>query len=350
MKSFQPLVSIIVPVYNKQDYLLKSIESLLAQSLTDFEILIYDDCSTDNSRDIINRFSDPRIKSYFGEANKGVRFARDFLLSIANGRFISLFDADDLASSDKLASMIKFLETNSQIDFIGSRVKYFNEKDKYRYFPFSFESFSDNEIKANLFFCNTFTTSTIVFKNSLIPYINFQDFPYKIGEDYFVWSKLSRIFKFGNLKARLTDYRETQTGMMGSTKDIYGGAINYIHEFQFAMLNISPYKTFIDIHGRYMYSNDLSLFYLQKSIVFYKVLIVANTELVVYDPTSFLNQIRLNWLRKCIVFSINNPFVALGRYYTLFEYHNFKSLLRGIILLIFSMNSIRKKIFSPNEK
>lgn len=350
VKSGGLLVSVIVPVYNKQDYLLRSIESLLSQSLSNFEILIYDDCSSDNSREIINSFKDPRIKSYFGEVNKGVRFARDFLLSKARGKFISLFDADDLACSYKLEYMTSFLQSNSEIDFVGSKVNYFNEKDKYRYFPFSFESFNDNDIRANLFFCNTFTTSTVVFRRSLIPHINFQDFPFRISEDYYVWAKLSRIFKFANLSQRLTDYRETQTGIMGSTKDIYGDAIKYIHEYQFELLKIYPHKTFIDVHSRYMYSNSLSIFYLKKSVVFYKILFLENTKLKSFDSISFSNQIRMNWLRKCIVFSINNPLLAIRLYYTLFDFHDFRSFTRGFVLFIFSMNSIRKKLFISNEK
>ena len=86
MSNFTPLISILVPVYNKANYIKESINSLLEQSYPNVEILIYDDFSTDESLSIIKDIDDKRIFIHTGTENKGVRYGRDYLLNKANGR------------------------------------------------------------------------------------------------------------------------------------------------------------------------------------------------------------------------------------------------------------------------
>ena len=83
--NFTPLISILVPVYNKANYIKESINSLLEQSYPNIEILIYDDFSTDESLSIIKDIDDKRIFIHTGTENKGVRYGRDYLLNKDNG-------------------------------------------------------------------------------------------------------------------------------------------------------------------------------------------------------------------------------------------------------------------------
>lgn len=347
MNSKSPLISIIVPVYNKANYIFDCINSLLNQSYQNIEILIYDDFSKDNSLKILDSFNDKRIKIYRGNVNKGVRFGRDFLLGKANGDYISFFDADDICHENKFVKILNYFIKNPNIQIIGSRVKYINSRGKTLFKPFTFETFSIEDIKANLFFCNTISTSTVVFKKEVCKSIDFQSFNYVIGEDYFIWIKLSENYNIINLPNKLVTYRVTDTGMMGNTKSSYPEAIKFIHSYQFENFNITPHKTYLDIHNRFMYDENFSKFYLLKSLIFYNYLLtISNPK---YNKKSFLKQVRINWLRKCIVFSKQEPLKSIYIYLFYFKQHNFTSILNIYILSIFSLKYTINKIIYDKE-
>lgn len=106
------LVSIIMPSYNTEKYITYSINSVLSQTYTNFELLIIDDCSTDATIDVINNYSDPRIRLLHNPYNSGAAVSRNFGLREAKGKWIAFLDSDDIWSSDKLEKQISFMEKN----------------------------------------------------------------------------------------------------------------------------------------------------------------------------------------------------------------------------------------------
>lgn len=109
-----PLVSIIMPCYNAERYIAQSIESVLAQTYTNWELLITDDCSTDNSVKIAQKYSlqDDRIKLLVSDEHHGIAGTRNLSLDRAQGRFIAFLDDDDLWMSDKLEKQITYMLDN----------------------------------------------------------------------------------------------------------------------------------------------------------------------------------------------------------------------------------------------
>lgn len=105
------LVSIITPCYNSGRFIAEMIESVLDQDYTDWELLITDDCSTDNSVDIIKSYAcnDPRIKLFKLEKNSGAGIARNKSIEMAKGRYIAFCDSDDLWRKDKLSKQLDFI-------------------------------------------------------------------------------------------------------------------------------------------------------------------------------------------------------------------------------------------------
>lgn len=111
---FVKLVSIIMPSYNSSSTILRSIESILTQSYQKWELLVVDDCSDDNTVQIIEAISDPRIKCYSLHSNSGSPAKpRNFALDVASGDYIAFLDSDDCWRSDKLAKQIFFMEENN---------------------------------------------------------------------------------------------------------------------------------------------------------------------------------------------------------------------------------------------
>lgn len=126
----QELVSIIMPSYNTAQYIKESIESVQNQTYSNWELIIVDDCSTDNTDEIVESIVDERIRYIKNEKNSGAAVSRNRALREAKGRWIAFLDSDDLWLSDKLEKQIRFMEENdyhfsytnySEIDIKGER-------------------------------------------------------------------------------------------------------------------------------------------------------------------------------------------------------------------------------------
>lgn len=112
IKQSDDLISVITPVYNSEEYIGKTIESVLAQTHQNWEMIIADDCSKDKTSEVIKSFKDPRIKYIKLEENGGAARARNAALENASGRFLAFLDADDMWKPKKLEKQLKFMKEN----------------------------------------------------------------------------------------------------------------------------------------------------------------------------------------------------------------------------------------------
>jgi glycosyltransferase involved in cell wall biosynthesis len=122
-----PLVSVIMPAYNAEKYLRESIDSLLNQTYSNWELIVTNDGSSDGTADILQSYSDNRIK-VLTQGNKGVSAARNAALAVMNGSYFTFLDADDRLSTDSLYARVEFAERNPAVDFVGGAVCFFNSK------------------------------------------------------------------------------------------------------------------------------------------------------------------------------------------------------------------------------
>ena len=107
------LVSIIMPSYNTANYISQSIDSVINQTYSNWELIIIDDCSTDNTIEIVKTYSDERIRLLSNEKNSGAAVSRNYALREAKGEWIAFLDSDDLWMPDKLEKQISFLQKNN---------------------------------------------------------------------------------------------------------------------------------------------------------------------------------------------------------------------------------------------
>ncbi|MCL2689227.1 MAG: glycosyltransferase family 2 protein [Chitinispirillia bacterium] len=124
-----PLISIITPCYNSEQYIAKTIESVLAQTYTNWEMLITDDCSTDRSLEIVQSFAkeDKRIKIIRHEQNCGTAKARNTAIEASQGEYLAFLDSDDLWLPQKLEKQLSFMQKES-CDFCFARYEHIDEK------------------------------------------------------------------------------------------------------------------------------------------------------------------------------------------------------------------------------
>jgi len=124
-----PQISIILPTYNRAEYLSDAINSILNQTFDDFELLIIDDGSTDNTASIVEGFSDKRISYFKFATNQGVVAGRNHGIDHAKGKYIALMDSDDISELSRLAEQFHFMEKNLEIGICGTGFTKFNQED-----------------------------------------------------------------------------------------------------------------------------------------------------------------------------------------------------------------------------
>ncbi|MGE0772987.1 MAG: glycosyltransferase [Cyclobacteriaceae bacterium] len=199
----RPLVSVLMPVYNASPFLKDSVESILSQTFSDFEFLIINDGSTDDSGAIIDSYKDTRVLHHQMARNKGIISALNYGLSKVRGTLIARMDADDIALPTRLAEQIDFMRSCADVGVSGTWVEYFGERDGLMKAPAHHEEI----VWAMLFGCPLFHP-TVIMRSDLILQSKLQySAKYPHSEDYGLWVELVGQTKFANLPKPLLKYR-----------------------------------------------------------------------------------------------------------------------------------------------
>lgn len=129
MKHKTPLVSVVMPVYNREKYVNDAVNSILNQTFSDFEFIIIDDSSTDSTYEILQSFNDDRMKIVKKEKNMGNYNARNEGMELAKGMYICVMDSDDIALQNRIHTQFDFMEKNKHFGLCGSYVKIMNSNE-----------------------------------------------------------------------------------------------------------------------------------------------------------------------------------------------------------------------------
>lgn len=118
-----------MPVYNTAPYLREAVDSMLAQTFGDFELIVLDDCSPDNAQEILDIYSDPRIVRYRGERNQGLANVLNVGLGMARGKYIARMDSDDISLPDRLQRQVDYLENHPDVDLCSCAMELFGARE-----------------------------------------------------------------------------------------------------------------------------------------------------------------------------------------------------------------------------
>lgn len=198
------LITVLMPVFNSGLFVKEAIESILNQSYQNFEFLIINDGSTDQSHAIISSFSDSRIKYINNEVNKGIVDTLNEGLKLSKGRYIARMDADDIALPNRLSKQVNFLAANPTYKLCGSRAiaidiygKEINNLNRPQH---------SAKIKVFNLFRNAFIHPTIMADAETIKKFAYSE-DFKYAEDYFLFSQITMSYPVANLRQRLLQYR-----------------------------------------------------------------------------------------------------------------------------------------------
>ena len=218
-------VSVITPTFNDELFIKDTIESILSQTHKNVEVIVVDDCSTDNTLNIINSFNDSRIKLIRNTTNQGAAYSRNLAISKASGDYIAFLDGDDLWMKDKLSKQLQFMLENN---YTFSYTKYSVMNGDHR-----FDVGGPHKISHKMFLkLNYVGCLTVVYKKAIYPDLQIPNDIYK-RNDYALWLKLSEKADCYLFDEVLSVYRRRTSNSISSGKK---NKLLYFHRVMFQKL------------------------------------------------------------------------------------------------------------------
>jgi glycosyltransferase involved in cell wall biosynthesis len=202
-----PKVSVIMTAYNREKFIAEAIRSVLAQTFSDFELIIIDDGSTDKTLEKASGFGhDPRIRIIKNEKNLGIATTRNKALSFARGKYIAPLDSDDIwLDREKLKKQVEFLDENPDYAMLGGGIMHIDVDSK----PIKKVLFPiyDSLIRNIILQYNPFAQSALLYRKSAALECSGYSTEYQICDDYDLWLKIGNKHKFTNIPQVLSGYR-----------------------------------------------------------------------------------------------------------------------------------------------
>jgi glycosyltransferase involved in cell wall biosynthesis len=199
----QHKVTVLLPVYNASRYLKASIDSILNQTYSDFELMIINDGSTDNSEEVILSIKDERINYLKNDKNRGLIYTLNRGLQLISSEYIVRMDADDLALPERIAKQVAFMDRHPEVAVCGTQLKYFGNSSVVTNFPLEHELLSTRLLFAPGINHPTAIMRTKVFRENKLEY----DPAFPHIEDYHLWIRTAKYGRLANLPEVLLHYR-----------------------------------------------------------------------------------------------------------------------------------------------
>ena len=198
MISTMPLISVLMNCHNGEKYLKESIQSILNQSYINFEIIFFDNLSTDNSASIFRDFKDKRLKYYKSDIKLTLSEARIEAWKYINGEYVAVLDTDDIAMPDRLFTQINQFTLDKTLSVLGGNCEIINETGNL----VSNTDFDTNSSKLSnqLHYSFPFNNATLMFRKKSVDVIGGYQSEYTMINDYVLIYKLSKNYRVANIK------------------------------------------------------------------------------------------------------------------------------------------------------
>lgn len=255
-----PKISIIMSNYNCHDFIEETIKSVLAQTFKDFEFIIIDDCSTDDSRDIIDQFTDPRIKRYYFEKNEHMCYAFNYAISKAKGNYYARIDSDDTWLPNKLEQQVNYMEANKNCGACFTLITVVDENNNPltndqsdRVGLLETHNRSQAEWLRKFYFEGScLCHPSVLMRKSTIDEVGPYNYSLVQIQDYELWVRIAKKYDIYVIQERLTNYRWFLTGRNASAPS---PAVNTRSEFEFTYVlsryfDDIPDELFIEAFGK----------------------------------------------------------------------------------------------------
>jgi len=202
-----PCISVVMPVFNVENYISHAIDSILSQSFEDFEFIIIDDASTDNTASILSKYNDSRIVLIRNIRQIGVARSINKGIYYSRGKYIARMDGDDISLKDRFEKQIAYMEYYSNIGICGSFFKIINRDGQSLHSQK--KPIGDENIRMGLFWGRTsLAHPSIIIRKGLLDKYNLRYDPaFYYAEDYDLYCRSSLFFSLDNIPEELIEYR-----------------------------------------------------------------------------------------------------------------------------------------------
>lgn len=234
MPKESPTVSVIIPTYNRAQFLGETIQSVLDQTYTDYEIIIVDDGSTDNTRDVIAQFDTPKLR-YIYQENQGVSAARNNGIQQARGEYIAFLDSDDVFLPQRLEKCINYLQQHPSVGLVHTGYIHIDEKNnpigEVQIPPVSGHSY-------RLMLVEMYMLIPVI-RHDVLKNSGGFDTNLRLGEDPDLWTRIARQYEFGVIPECLSKIRIHANNTPQPLDQLINSLI-YIADKHFSQYNFDP--------------------------------------------------------------------------------------------------------------
>lgn len=285
-----------MPVYNGEKYLRDAIESILNQTLRDFEFLIIDDRSTDDSVQIIKSYKDCRINIVHNDSNLTLARTLNKGLVLARGEYIARMDCDDISHPKRLEKQIQYLDKNPDIGICGTWTKVLDHIQWIRRFPQEHAM-----IKCNLLFDCPMCHPTVVMRKSLIERHNlYYAEEFNNAEDYELWVRAANSILFSNIGEVLLHYRQHPQQICKKNSCNQDNLSRNIRKIQIENLGIDPTIEEVEIHERVRgFDFDYTREFIEKVDIWLCKIRNANAQKNIYSEPELSKVLFQKWYKLC---------------------------------------------------
>lgn len=289
-----PLVSVLMPVYNAEKYLKESIESILSQSFTDFEFIVIDDASTDQSLAIIQSYQDERIRLFKNSIRLGIAGTLNNGIQLAKGKYIARMDGDDISTPERLEKQYLFLEANSEIGLCGCQISNFEHT-----ISGSNYSLDHSELWCDMLFFLPIAHPSVMLRKNLIERNQlFYDSSMELVEDYDFIRRLVKCTNIANLPDFLLFHRlhiEQYSKSMAATQE---EKRRQIQKDMLKELGIIASKDELNLHSKIAREHTFTKIHDYKKIdAWLKKIYYSNEKINIYPIHAFNRLLKKLWLK-----------------------------------------------------
>ena len=199
-----PRVSVLMSVHNGMPWLGEAVESVLAQTWRDFELVIVDDGSTDGTADFLARLTDPRVH-LLTQARAGLTASLNRAVRESTGRLVGRMDADDMARPERLARQVEFLNAHPEVGLLGSGCREVTVSGAV--VRTLRPPLDDAALRARLIRVNPFIHSSVVIRRDVLDRVGLYDERLAVAQDYDLWLRVARVTRMANLPDPLVTRR-----------------------------------------------------------------------------------------------------------------------------------------------
>lgn len=291
-----PKVTVLMSVYNGEKYLLQAVDSILNQTFSDFEFIIINDGSTDNTAKILASYNDPRIIIVNNEANIGLTKSLNKGLKLTKGKYIARMDADDISLPKRLERQVAFMDANPEIGVCGTWFEIIGDDKK----SICSHPEQHDDIFVGMLFGNTIGHPTVIIRKDNILTLNeFYNEELTCAQDAEYWARLGVLgVKLANIGEVLVKYRIHERSVSKVNNQLQESVAAKVRLLQFKRLGLDPTEEELEILTQNMRSSDKEG--IEKTAIWLDRIIEANRKTEIYSERSLSKVLAIRWFEICV--------------------------------------------------